>query len=440
MTAPSGCPHLDALLELEPAELADPDLGWSELRARGPVVWVARLHAFVVTDYATVEQVLGDHDLFRSGSGNPRGPVLDRRLTEVRAELAEQSAEFRELLELMHPDWRRRRVLLAADGDQHTAHRKVVRGMFTARRVESLRPQVRSVAERTADALPVDEPVELVEAYLNAVPMLVIAGQLGIDGDHLADFRRWATANNSTIGKNDFPHELVIEATRSNVLFAEYFRALMDERRLEPCDDFTTRLVEHDPDDGSFDDEVRLNLMSQLIGAGNDTSSKALADATARLSRDPAMAQRLRAEPSLVPTFMEEVVRLLTPTQGLYRTASRDTELADVHIPAGSAVLVCYASANRTEDRFAAPDEVVLDRPQPQSHLAFSKGKHFCAGASLARVLLTECMQVLLERFAGWTIDEDAGGARWNHSYLLHGYDRLWVRLQPAPVPAGSIA
>ena len=440
MTEPVGCPHLDALLDLRPEELADPDLGWAELRAQGGVVWVERLDAFVVTDYDAAEEALTDHERFLSGAGNPRGPVLDRRLTEVRAELAKTSAEFRGLLEQMHPDWRRRHVLLAADGDEHTAHRRLVRGMFTARRAELLRPEIRAVAERTADSLGVDEPVELVEAYLNAVPMRVVADQLGIDPEHLDDFRRWATANNSTIGKNDFPHDLVVEATRSNVLFAEYFRGLMDQRRADPRDDFTTRLVECDPSDGSFDDEIRLNMMSQLIGAGNDTTSKALADATVRLAGDPAMADRLRSDPSLVPAYMEEVVRLLSPTQGLYRTASRDTELAGVSIPAGSAVLVSYASANRTASRFASPDQVVLDREQRNNHLAFSKGKHFCAGASLARVLMTEALLVLLERFGGWTIDEEAGGARANQSYLLHGLDRLWVRLQPAHVDAGVTA
>ena len=435
-----GCPHLDALLDLRPEELADPDLGWAELRARGGVVWVDRLDAFVVTDYDAAEEALTDHDRFLSGAGNPRGPVLDRRLTEVRAELAETSEEFRGLLEQMHPDWRRRHVLLAADGDEHTAHRRLVRGMFTARRAESLRPAVRAIAESVADDLPVGEPVELVEAYLNAVPMRVVADQLGIDQDHLSDFRRWATANNSTIGKEDFSHDLVVEATRSNVLFAEYFRHLMDERRADPRDDFTTRLVECDPEDGSFDDEIRLNLMSQMIGAGNDTTSKALADATLRLAGDADAAGLLRERPELVPAYMEEVVRLLAPTQGLFRTAAHDTELAGVPIPGGSAVLVSYASANRSETKFPLPDQVVLDRDVPHSHLAFSKGKHFCAGAPLARVLMTEAMLVLLERFGGWTVDEESGGARPNQSYLLHGLDKLWVRLQPARLPAGVTA
>jgi cytochrome P450 len=356
---------------------------------------------------------------------------MEKRLAAVREELAETSEEFRELLDQMHPNWRRRKVLLASDGDVHKAHRKLVQGMFSARRAEALAPYVRGEAYRAADELPVGEPVELIEAYLNAVPMRVIANQLGIGEDHLQDFRRWASDNNSTIGRDDFPPQVVVDSTRSNVEFARYFRGLMDERRENPQDDFTTRLVQQ-PDDGVFDDEVRLNIMSQLIGAGNDTSNKVMGKAVVRLADDPRLMERLRAEPELVPVFMEEVIRLATPAQGLFRTASEDTVLGGVQIPAGSAVLVAYASANRTEGQFPSPDAIVLDRDNAQNHLAFGKGTHFCVGAPLARVLVRESMQVLLERFGGWTIDEEAGGRQLNQSYLLHGFTELWVRLEPA--------
>lgn len=437
MSEPVGCPHMSALLDLQPGALSAPESAWAELRAIAPVVWVDRLGAFVVTEFDAIEEVLLDHDRFPSGIGNPRGPVMEKKLASVRSDLAENSEEFRELLEQMHPDWRRRRVLLASDGEVHKAHRRLVQGMFSARRAEALSPLVRAEAERAADELPVDQPVELIEAYLNAVPMRVIAKQLGIGEDHLDDFRRWATGNNSTIGKEDFAPEVVIEATRCNVEFARYFRALMERRREEPLDDFTSRLAEQ-PDDDVFDDEVRLNIMSQLIGAGNDTSNKVLANAVVRLAADPAMAEKLRAEPALVPAFMEEVIRLASPAQGLFRTAREDTVLAGVEIPANSALLVAYASGNRTDSEFPEPDAIVLDRANGQNHLSFGKGKHFCVGAPLARVLVRESMQVLLERFGGWTIDEEAGGKRDNQSYLLHGPDQLWMRLEPARAPAAA--
>lgn len=431
----AACPHLHALLSLDEDALAAPEVGWAELRAMGPVVWVDRLEAFVVTDFRTVQEVLLDHERFPSGQGNPRGPRMEKALAAVREELAATSPEFRALLNQMHPNWRRRHVLLASDGDEHKAHRKLVQGMFSARRAEALTPFVRREAERAAEELPVGEPVELIESYLNAVPMRVIANQLGIGEDHLADFRRWATDNNSTIGKETFPPQVVVDSTRSNVEFAQYFRGLMEDRRANPRDDFTTRLVQQQ-DDEMFDDEVRLNIMSQLIGAGNDTSNKVMGQAVMRLASDPAMADRLRAEPDLVPVYMEEVIRLASPAQGLFRSASKDTILGGVQIPAGSAVLILFASANRTESEFPEPDRVVMGRPNAASHLSFGKGTHFCVGAPLARVLVRESMQVLLERFGGWTIDGAAGGAVLNDSYLLHGYTQLWVRLEPVRVPA----
>ena len=193
----------------------------------------------------------------------------------------------------------------------------------------------------------------------------------------------------------------------------------MDQRRADPRDDFTTRLVECDPADGSFDDEIRLNMMSQLIGAGNDTTSKALADATVRLAGDPAMAERLRSDPSLVPAYMEEVVRLLSPTQGLYRTASRDTELAGVTHPGGQ--------RGARELRVGQPHRVALRlcRRRGARQAASAEPPRVQQGQALlrrrltGRVLMTEAMLVLLERFGGWTIDDEAGGAHANQSYLL---------------------
>ena len=407
MTEPVGCPTWTPCSTYVRRSSRIRTSGGPSCAPRAAVAWVERLDAFVVTDYDAAEEALTDHERFLSGAGNPRGPVLDRRLTEVRAELAETSAEFRGLLEQMHPDWRRRHVLLAADGDEHTAHRRLVRGMFTARRAELLRPRSGPSPQRTADSLGVDEPVELVEAYLNAVPMRVVADQLGIDPEHLDDFRRWATANDRPIGKNDFP-DLVVEATRSNVLFAEYFRGLMDQRLADPRDDFTTRLVECDPSDGSFDDEIRLNMMSQLIGAGNDTTSKALADATVARPATPPWpidSSPTRRCPRLHGRWSGCSARPRVSTARRAATPSRRRT-----IPAGSAVLVSHASANRTASRFASPTRWCSTVSSAKNHLAFSKGKHFRAAPRWRALLMTEALLVLLERFGGWTIDERGRG------------------------------
>lgn len=427
MTTTAACPHLNALLDQDEEAIARPYVAWAELRELGPVVWVDRLNSYVVTDYDAVEAALLDHETFSCELGNPRGPVMEHRLEQVRAELAESSPEFRELRDRMVPNWRANKVLLGADGDRHTMHRSVVQGMFSARRANALEPYIRSVATGLVADLRPDEPIEIVEDYLSPLPLEVIASQLGIDHEHIPDFRRWATDNNSTIGNDRFDASVVLNTTRSLVEFADYFRGLMADRRVNPQDDFVTRLVEFEPEDGSMTDEIRLNILSQLIGAGNETSTKTMAMAMVVLADRPDLLEQVSADRSLIPALIDELIRLASATQGLFRQTRHDTVLAGVPIPADSSVLVLYASANRSAEHFPEPDEVVLNRPNVNTHLAFGKGKHFCVGAPLAKVIVSTGLDVLLDRFDSWTVESE--GVSWNDSYLLFGPSSLRVRL-----------
>lgn len=437
MTVTPQCPHLDALLDLDTQAISRPNQAWAEVRDLGPVVWVDRLNAFVVSDYEAVETVLLDHETYSCELGNPRGPVMEARLEQLRADLAETSPEFRSLRERMTPNWRAHKVLLGADGERHRVHRSVVQGMFSARRAQALEPEIREVAEHFVGHLHGGEPLDIVEQYFGPLPLEVIAGQLGIDHAHIPDFRRWATDNNSTIGNDRIDGEVVLNTTRSLVEFADYFRDLMADRRLNPRDDFVTKIVQFEPEDGSMTDEVRLNILSQLIGAGNETSTKTLAMATLVLADRPDLREQVVADRSLIPALVDEIIRLSSATQGLYRHTRHDTTLAGVPIPADSAVLVLYASANRTAGHFPDPDNVVLDRPNINSHLAFGKGKHFCVGAPLAKVIVTVGLDALLDRFDSWTIEPD--GVDWNESYLLFGPSAVRARFHE-PTAARSVS
>jgi cytochrome P450 len=168
-----------------------------------------------------------------------------------------------------------------------------------------------------------------------------------------------------------------------------------------------------------------------MLNAGHETSSKTMAEGVARLAADPALAARLREHPEEVAQFVEEILRLTSPTQGLYRTVAHDTTLGGVELPAGTPLLILYASANRTETVFPDADEVDIDRPNAAAHLAFGKGKHFCPGSALARVVIRVGLTTLLRRMPDWTIAEDAGGETFNRSYLLHGRNELWIRVAP---------
>jgi cytochrome P450 len=230
------------------------------------------------------------------------------------------------------------------------------------------------------------------------------------------------------MGNDDFSPADVVEHTRCNVEFSEYFRPLMAKRRADPKDDFVTKVAQAEDEKYHLTDEKRLAIISQMLNAGHETSSKTMAEGVARLAADPALADRLRAHPEEVAQFVEEVLRLASPTQGLYRTVGQDTTLGGVELPAGAPLLILYASANRTESVFPHPDEVDIDRSNVTSHLSFGKGKHFCPGAALARVVVRTGLTTLLRRMPQWSIAEHAGGEAFNRSYLLHGRNELWIR------------
>ena len=139
----------------------------------------------------------------------------------------------------------------------------------------------------------------------------------------------------------------------------------------------------------------------------------------------------MRGAPELIPAFVEEVLRLSSPVQGLFRTARADTELAGVAIEAGAHLVVWYAGGNRDPVVFSEPDEVDVERDNIRKHLAFGKGKHHCVGAPLGRAEGVVAFSVFLERLPNWVIAEDLGGESFARSYLLRGHERLWIRWTP---------
>jgi len=427
--APPKAPNsFSQLLNLDEAALRDAAAQFDLLRKVGPVVWVDELGSFAVTGYDAAVEVLMDTDRFSSQLGDPKGPLINSRLAEAHAQLAARSSEFHELVAALEPDWRHPPCLLTADPPLHTRQRQVVNRLFTPRRVAEMEPRIRELAHELVSSFVDGGFADAVEQFAVPLPVTVIAEQLGVGTDRLADFKRWSDHLVAPVGNDRLSQDDILEITRSSVEFTRYFRALLEERRRHPRDDFVTLLNGTEDPDEDVTEASRLSYIAQLLAAGNETSTKMIAEGVARLARDHALAESLRASPALVPGFVEEVLRLSTPVQGLYRTARHDTEVAGVPIPAGSHVIVWYAGANRDADVFPAPGEVALERENIRKHIAFGKGKHHCVGAPLARAEGVIAFEVLLARLPNWVIADDLGGEEFERSYLLRGHSRLWLR------------
>jgi cytochrome P450 len=425
---PKAPARFSELLDLEDAALTDAPAYFDLLRLDGPVVWVDELRSFAVTGYDEAVEVLLDTHRFSSQLGDPKGPLINSRLAEAQSRLAARSQEFHDLVAALQPDWRHPPCLLTADPPLHTRQRQVINRLFTPRRVAEMEPRIRELAQELVASFVERGSAELVHEFAVPLPVTVIAEQLGVGTDRLADFKQWSDHLVAPIGNDRLTEEDILEITRSTVEFTRYFLDLLEERRRNPRDDFITLLNGTEDPDEDVTEASRLSYIAQLLAAGNETSTKMIAEGAARLASDHALADSLRASPELIPSFVEEALRLSSPVQGLYRTARHDTEVAGVPIPAGSPVLVWYAAANRDPGSFPAPNDVDLERSNAPKHIAFGKGKHHCVGAPLARAEGVIAFQVLLEGLPNWQIADDLGGRPFERSYLLRGHSQLWLR------------
>lgn len=421
------CPVVDGaltgLLRLDQAALDDVDSAYRALRQAGPVVWVEELQAYAVTGYEELSQVLGDPVRFSSALADPKGPRVRERITAIRGALADRSPEFRSLLGRLDPDWRAIKVLTTADPPLHTRQRKLINRAFTPRRVQAMAPRIREVARELVRGFGGRTRVDLVADYAAPLPLMVIAEQMGVGTDRLADFKRWADDFVVSMGNDNLTEDMISGQTRTHVELGEFFAEVLADRQRSPRDDVISVIANDDPEITHVE---RLAIACQLLAAGIETTAHLISEAAAVLAAPGDLAGTLRDDPARIPTYVEEVLRLASPSQWLYRFVTEDTELSGVRLPAGSAILAMFAAANRDAGQFVEPASVALSRPNSHSHLAFGKGPHFCVGAGLARVEGAAAVEALLERYRGWTVVNSGR----KPSYLLHGYSELVVDLE----------
>ena len=208
------------------------------------------------------------------------------------------------------------------------------------------------------------------------------------------------------------------------------------QRRQQPGSDLISQLVTSQLDSGEVltDDHARQIAFTFHVG-GQETTSKLLTSSMRLLASDPELQSTLRTEPELIPAFVEEALRVQSPTQGLFRVARVDTEVNGTHYPAGALVQLLWGSANRDADVFDNPDVIDLDRPNLRSHLAFGHGMHLCPGNHLARLEARVAFEELLERTT--TIELAASNTfDYMTSHVMRGLRRLDMVIDGLPTPA----
>jgi len=369
-----------------PAWRDDPYPHYRELREHAPVYWAPETRAWCVTRYDDVLFVLRSPELF---SSRAMFTYLMNQGHEGRPPLSWPMLRF-----LVRFVWKARlnpfefataRNLIAEDGDGHTAMRAIVNRGFTPRRIAAWEARARELVAECLAKLGSGAPFDVVEDLAVPLPVNLIAEMLGVEPARRHDFKRWSDAiveNATGPGRGEPFNEHFV----SNILeLIPYMRGIAEARRRQPADDLVSTIVAQQ--DGaqalSIREVVQFTIL--LLVAGNETTTNLIGNAVTALLDHPDQLARVARDASLVPAAIEETLRYDAPIQILFRTATQDVEIAGTKIPKGAYVAPILGSANRDERRFPDPDRFDVTR-DAQGHLGFGFGKHFCLGASLARL------------------------------------------------------
>jgi cytochrome P450 len=412
------------LAALDEASVRCPFPHYDTMRAAAPVLWSDGLNAFVVTQDSVAQEVLRDPATY--SSRNATGPLDADRLGPILEAAGDLVPELLEIAANANPG------LLLADPPEHSHVRALVNRSFTPKRVQLLEPFIEALANELVDRFVETGSTEFVEDFAIPLPITVIARILGIPDGELAAMKRWSKDLVVLIGHGEPSRDDVQAFLTANRQFTDFIGGLIEERTVRPGDDLISALTTTELDGRPIDKPVLLDVLRQFVTAGHDTTTALLAAGMHALAEDPSLAATLMAQPDLVPTFVEEVLRLDAPIQGLYRTTTTDAVLDGVAIPADRQVLVLYAACNRDPGTHEQPDRIDLTRAAPTKHLAFGQGIHFCVGAALARAEGRVAFKVLAERLLPLDPKLD-GDVTFQRSLLLRGRSALPLRFKPGP-------
>lgn len=394
-------PSLPEYHPLDPAVRADPYPFYAKLRAREPVKFIAGLNAFAVSRHADVRGVLLDHETFSSA------PLIQLAFGAFNPAPGA-------------------RYMIATDPPDHSRLRGLVNKAFSRRYVAEMRGEITERVKEFVSRLPENREFDFTGAFAAPLPVSVIADILGIEGEMHTSFRRWS--NNVTAGGND---EALSEAQRAQFEadakeFRAYFLERIERARRERRDDLIAALVEAEEGGQKLSADEILAMCVLLLIAGNETTTNLLSNALVCLRDFPDQEALIRADRALLPAFLEESLRYLSPVQLIFRQTTRDTDIAGVSIPKGSIVLPMFASANRDEAVFRNADRIDVRRDDLRQHLAFGWGTHLCLGKALSLLEGEIALNALFDRFA--SIEITAPEVEWCEAFYLRGPKALPVR------------
>jgi cytochrome P450 len=376
----------------------DPFAVYREMRQTSPVLHFAPADLWMLFDHDNVKRALTDHESFSSNVAPSRN---------VRFE------------------W-----LLFMDPPRHTQLRAIVSKAFTPRSVSDLEPRIRQLAGALLDGCMDRGEMDVAHDLAVPLPMMVMAEMIGIPLDEWPRLKSWSDAivnlGATIVGTPEAASAASEAFTVANLEMQSFFGALLEERRGAPQNDLITRLAQAEVEGSRLSEEEILRFLQLLLAAGTETTTNLIDNAMICFAEHPAELARVQAAPALLPSAIEEVLRYRSPVQAMFRVTRRDVELGDKLIPAGKFVLAVIGSANRDPRQFVAPDRFDVGR-DPNAHLSFGHGIHFCLGAPLSRLEGRAALSDLLSRVDHFELTEKLWQPR--AAFQVHGPVRLPIRL-----------
>ncbi len=384
---------------------------YRQLQDEAPVWQMPGTNVFVVTRYSDIRDIIRDPARFSSSFG---------ALLNAGASNKEVDAIYGQGYEMVE-------TLLTQDPPRHRVYRNLVNKVFSNKRIEGMRDYIQSITDELIDAWIDDGEVDLMNRLCVPLPIYVIADQLGVPRAELPLIKKWSDASASRLGRlaNE---EQQIQNAKDIVEFQHYFADLIDRMRESPEDNIISDLANNTIDEGRLLTKPEaLGMIQQILVAGNETSTSGIAGGVVLLIENPDEQTKLRSNPDLIPGAVEEILRLETPTSGMWRTATENTEVGGVPIPKGAFLMVRFAAGNRDESVFSCGHEMKVDRDNASNHLAFGQGTHFCLGAQLARSEMQIALGSLLARTDNWGLVEGKNTLTHNPNVLLRGLKDLYI-------------
>ena len=378
---------------------------YERLRDEAPVCKLPNHDIYLVTSFELCVQVMQSPELFASGVSPMAikpGGIPDQVINIYSQE-----------------GWLPTASCSTSDPPRHTWVRALLKKFFPTSKVRAMIPYIKETAETLVAEFSGDGKCEFVQDFAHPLPMMVIADQLGVPSEMLPSFKRWSDAIVEPFSMMITP-EREIECARLVVEMQHFFKNQLHQRKGQSGTDLLSICANASDDRGN---PIGLNeLLSivtiDLLASGNETTTAAIASGMLKLAENPVLVKKLRSNPRYLRAFVEEVLRLEAPAQGMFRRVTRRTKLGGIELDNGAILSLRFGSANRDKSAFPNAAEVNLTRKAVAGHLAFGRGRHFCIGAPLARQEMMSSFEVLLDRLDNFALEENCDSPEYTPSFF----------------------